>query len=289
MDVTIELVIVFIALIIGSITDLKKREVPDFLNFSLIALGFGIAVIKSLFDSSFYPVIYSSLGFIIALAIALLMFYTGQWGGGDAKMLMGIGAIIGASFSFDSFFYSFLINTIALGAVYGLFWGIGLGIFNFKKLLIEMKQSLEDGLIKKIRIIVLIISALIILTIFIIPIKELKFPLIILSLMIFFTFYIFIFVKAIEKVCMIKKVKPSELTEGDWVLDEIKIGKKIIVSKKDLGISKDQITKLIDMYKKKKINLVTIKNGIPFVPSFLLGFIFTYFFGNIFIYLLSLM
>ena len=38
----------FIGLIFATITDIKKREVPDWLNYSLIAIGLGARGIYSL-------------------------------------------------------------------------------------------------------------------------------------------------------------------------------------------------------------------------------------------------
>ena len=75
--------------------------------------------------------------------------------------------------------------------------------------------------------------------------------------------------------CMIKKVDSENLVEGDWLYKDIKIKNKVIKSKWD-GLSKEEI-RLIKMSKKN----VLIKQGIPFVPVFLISFlvlVFTEFF-----------
>jgi len=87
--------IVLIALIIGSYTDFKVREVPDWLNYGLIFLGFGLRMIFSLGYKDFSFFIDGVLGFVAFFLIALFMFYAGQWGGGDSKMLMGLGVLLG--------------------------------------------------------------------------------------------------------------------------------------------------------------------------------------------------
>jgi hypothetical protein len=94
-----------------------------------------------------------------------------------------------------------------------------------------------------------------------------------LGLIIVVSFYLFLYIKSVEKVCMQKYVKPSELTEGDWIVENIVIKKKVIASPKDLGVSKKQIEQLIKLYKEGKVKKVLIKEGIPFVPSFLLGLV----------------
>ncbi len=46
--IVINIITAIIALAIGTYTDLKTREVPDWLNYSLIAFSFGSAIIYSL-------------------------------------------------------------------------------------------------------------------------------------------------------------------------------------------------------------------------------------------------
>jgi len=94
------------------------------------------------------------------------------------------------------------------------------------------------------------------------------------------TLYLWVAVKSVENSCMLKYVKPMQLTEGDWIAKDIKIGGKYITGPKDLGIEKKNIRKLVEFYKKGKIKKVLIKEGIPFVPSFLAGWLMTVFFGN---------
>ena len=99
LDVTL-IILALIVLFIASYTDLKTREVPDWLNYSLIFSAFGIRTIFS-FELGWEIIISGLIGFVIALSIALLFYYTGQWGGGDSKLLMGMGAIIGVSYPFN--------------------------------------------------------------------------------------------------------------------------------------------------------------------------------------------
>ena len=84
---------------------------------------------------------------------------------------------------------------------------------------------------------------------------------------------------------MHKLVDPEKLTEGDWIVNDVKVDGKYICGPKDLGIEMQQIKKLIALKKRGKIRKVLMKEGIPFVPSFLLAFAVTIFLGNIFIWL----
>ena len=114
-----------------------------------------------------------------------------------------------------------------------------------------------------------------------------RIPLLGLVLVIITTFYLWIFIKAIEKACMFKYVRPMQLTEGDWIAEDIVVGGKRICGPKDLGIEKKQINLLVKLYKQNKLKEILIKEGIPFVPSFLIAFIFSLVYGNLLFLFLS--
>ena len=76
---------------------------------------------------------------------------------------------------------------------------------------------------------------------------------------------------------MIKNIPINNLTEGDWIVNDIYSKNKIVYSKKSLGVTLDQIS----IIKKLKIKTITIKEGIPFTPAFLIAFIITLIYGNI--------
>ena len=95
------------------------------------------------------------------------------------------------------------------------------------------------------------------------------------------TFYLWLIIKAVENSCMLKYVIPSKLTEGDWIAKDVKVDGKYITGPKDLGIEKKQIRKLIELYKKRKVKNILIKEGIPFVPSFFVAYVITLIYGNL--------
>jgi Flp pilus assembly protein protease CpaA len=275
-------VISLIALIIGSITDLKTREVPDWVNYGMILSGLGLNLLFSIIYSNHSFIINSVIGLAIFFGIAYIMFYAGQWGGGDSKMLMGIGAMTGIDVSsFPSQFLSgFFINALLAGAIYGLFWSFYLAVKNRKKFWKELKKTLAQKNIIKIKK-MMIASLILLLALFLLAdIFDIRILVLSLAFLALSTFYLWIFVKTVEKTCMHKSVEPSKLTEGDWIAKDICINGKYITGPKDLGISKSRIKKLVEFYKKKKVGKILIKEGIPFVPSFLIAFLVTLVLGN---------
>jgi len=276
----ISIVLALLALVIGSITDLKKREIHDYVSYGLIFSGFAIGIVYSIIYWEYTYIIQTIMGFILGLAIAYAMFYLGQWGGGDSKLIMGLGTILGFNI-FEIFgktnlsFIILLVNIIFAGAIYGLIWSIYLAIKNMKQFMKSLKYWSEKPRISLARRIILGLTVLIaILTIFVIP-PELKMASLGLLATLFVVFYMWMFVKIIEESCMIKKIPISKVTEGDWIHKDIFIGKKYIAGPKDLGISREQIGLLKKYHATGKISEVTVKEGIPFIPVFLIAFILT--------------
>lgn len=278
----------FIALFIGSITDLKTREVPDWVNYGLVILGLGLNLLFSAVYSDSFFIINSIIGLAIFFGIAYIMFYAGQWGGGDSKMIMGLGAMIGIDVSFQEpqFLAGFFINALFIGAIYGLFWSIYLAARHKKKFFMEFRKTLLQKNIAKSKKFMIAILALLSVTFFLNNESYIKILILSLAFLVLTTFYMWIFVKAIEKSAMYKLVEPSKLTEGDWIVNNVYVKGKYITGPKDLGISKSQIRKLVEFYKKGKVKRILIKEGIPFVPSFLIAFVVTLLFGNALMWLL---
>ncbi len=293
--------IILVGLIAATFTDIKTREVPDWLSYGLIAIGLGLNLLFSLIYKNYWFFINSLAGFGLFLMLALLMFYAGQWGGGDSKVLMGLGALIGFDFRFTefpflivdkaysftqleriypNFLVSFLINMLLIGSVYGLMWSFFLAFRNFRSFSKEFRMIQRSIKMIKLRMYIIVF-------VFLMFVLALLSKGILGSIFLGFLamglvlFYLWIFVKAVEKTCMIKKIEPDKLTEGDWIVKDISYRGKKICGPKDLGIEKKQIRELVKLYKQKKIKKVLIKEGIPFVPSFLVAYIISLFFGNL--------
>jgi hypothetical protein len=88
--------------------------------------------------------------------------------------------------------------------------------------------------------------------------------------------------RAVENTCMQKLTDIKDLTEGDWILQEVVVENKIIVKRKEIGgIRQEQIDELLRLNKHHKLNKILIRVGIPLVPSFCIAWIITLWFGNL--------
>lgn len=266
------------ALLIGTYTDLRTREVPDWLNYGLIFSGFGIAIIRSLIGEDYSFILESTIGFAFFWGLGALMYYTGQWGGGDSKMVMGLGALIGLPLPNEwihiPFMIEFTIFAVLAGAVYGLVWSSVLAIKHRKRFYREFKNFNKS--LKKIKMLMLVFGVAILILSFFLPLS-LKITILTSLILILLSVYMFGFVKTVEKVCMIKYIPVEKLTEGDWIAEDVMIDDKVITGPKDLGIEKAKIKQLLAYKKKSKIDKVLIKEGIPFVPSFLMAYALTFY------------
>ena len=277
----------FIALFIGSVTDLKTREVPDWLNYGLIISGVVLNLMFSIIYSTYHFIINSIIGLSIFFGLAYIMFYTGQWGGGDSKMMMGLGAMIGidVSFTTSQFLAGFFINALFIGALYGLLWSFFLVFKNRQKFWKEFGNFLKEKNVVRAKKAILL-ALVVLLLIFFIARGNYKIFILSFAFLILLTFYLWIFVKIIEKIAMYKLIEPSKLTEGDWIANNIYVNGQYICGPKDLGIYQKQINKLVEFRKRGKVKKILIKEGIPFVPSFFVAFIFTILFGSVLTWIL---
>ena len=85
------LLVPFLALVLATILDLRTREIPDAIPIVVI----GWAVGATAFGISPHGWISMMLGLGFGAATGLLLFWFGGFGGGDAKLLAGVGAAVG--------------------------------------------------------------------------------------------------------------------------------------------------------------------------------------------------
>ena len=278
--------VAFAALVTASYTDFRTREIPDWLNHGLLTFGLGASLLLSIAFWNPLYLAYSVLGMLVFLGIGYLMFYAGQWGGGDSKMLIALGAVIGLPFAFGtpyfdfrSFIVSFWFNLMLLGVVYATFWTFFLAFKNRKSVFVKLKAMLAKR--AKTRLFFLFFAVLVLIAAFFSGHPAMKVLLASVSVVMVFLIYATLFMKAVENVSMLKLVTPDKLTEGDWIVKDVILEGKRITGPSDLGITKEQISTLQSFHSKGRIKKVLIKVGIPFVPSYLLAFVATFFYGNL--------
>lgn len=250
-------------IIFASAQDLKHKEVANWLSFSLIIFALGFRFFYCLFSAGNFNFFYQGLiGLGIFFVLGNLLYYGRMFAGGDAKLMIALGAILPLSENFYSnikIFGFFLIIFLFVGAFYGIVSSMVLASRNFRKFQKEFLIQLRKN--KKLVFVLLFLGLLIMALGFF---EEMFF---VSGILVFFFPYLFLFAKSVEKVCMIKKINVKDLREGDWLAKNVKIGRELIKSNWE-GLSKEEIRKI-----RKKFKFVEVKYGIAFVPVFLISFL----------------
>lgn len=263
----------------ATLQDIKRREVANWLSFSLIIAALGIRAIASIIVWQPFYFLYGILMTAIFFVVANIFYYARIFAGGDAKLIIALAAAFAttpvfalkqqhyfAMFAGMPFIATFLINMLFIGSVYGLFCSIVLALMHFKQVKAEFKKiskKMRRAIILGFAFFIAFASASLIA-------KEIL--LFALGLMFLSFLYLFIFVKAVENSCMTKDTKPGDLREGDWLFKPLRFGKRVIMPSWEGLTDKD-----IALIKKSRIKSIIIKQGIPFVPVFLIALIFSFF------------
>ena len=251
-----------IFIIFAVVQDIRTREIFNWISFSLIIFALGFRFFYSLFQNDFNFFIQGIIGFGIFFALGNLFYYSKVFAGGDAKLMISLGTILPYSanfFSNLSLYFNFLLIFLAVGFVYTIFSSAILCVRNFRNFRKEFSKQFREN--KKLILFSLFLGIIFLLFGF------LQLPFELLGVVIFLTPYLYIYTKAVDEACMIKKIKTEKLREGDWLYSDVKIGRKTIKAKWD-GLTKKEISEL-----KKRYKQVRIREGIFFSPVFLITFL----------------
>ena len=275
----------YIALIgsgLAGLIDLKTTEIPDQIPYIMAIIGILGYSFISYSTGSYLPIMNSCIVGLVFLGFGFLMYYTGQWGGGDAKLLSAIGFLLPyVSFPLNHSLFNFpityFINVFLVGTAYMIVYILILSIIRrdiwtafFKKVRQESRKVLKIN------------SALICSFIFFSIFSnnyygysyDSLFSFGLITIFGVLGFYLFFrFAKTVETVGFKMKVPIKKLRVGD-VLDSSKVWD---------GITEKELKKLQKSDKKH----VMVKDGVRFGPSFLLALLFTYYYGDAVVWIME--
>lgn len=250
-------------IIFASVQDLRKREVADWLNFSLIIFALGFRLFYGIFSDNGYGFFYQGLiGLGIFFILGNVLYYGRLFAGGDAKLMIALGAVLPISANFFvnlKVFVTFIMVFLFAGAIYGIIVTLNLSIRHFRVFKYDFYQRVKKNK-RKFFVIMGLGVLMMVLGFF----ESLLF---IFGVLIFVFPYLFFYAKSVDEKCMVKEINVKNLAEGDWLYKDIKVGKDTIKARWD-GLSKFEIEKIRKNFKKIKI-----RQGIPFVPVFLIAFL----------------
>ncbi|MFC4321747.1 A24 family peptidase [Litchfieldia salsa] len=100
--------ILFIALFISFITDIKERKILNIITLPTILYG----VIYHSIANGWSGFLFSGFGFVVGFGLLLIPFILGGMGAGDVKLMSAIGSLMGAMFIMKAFVYISIIGGV---------------------------------------------------------------------------------------------------------------------------------------------------------------------------------
>lgn len=257
-------IIILLALggtIVAGLWDLKTTEVPDPIPIGMVIAGAGFWGLNWLVNGDLNSFIISISVGTVLLAIGLLLYKRGQWGGADAWILAAVGYMI-PIYGGQIFIIQYIFNFMLVSIVYTVIYSVVIGLLHA-----HVFRYVKKDLIENRRIIAAIpLAALVVLlglSAVIPPVASLAVTLVplVIFLVVFWRYAV-----VIEKHVFKKKVSTAKLKVGD-----------VLESGKWIGLTESQIKKI-----RSQKRYVVIKDGMRFVPVFAIALVITLIYGNLF-------
>ncbi len=269
-----ELIFIFVLLVLllASIIDFEKREVPDSLSYVLITGSVFLVLMYSIEYRTILNLVYIPLALLLLFGFSYFMYRLGQWGGGDVKLLLGLSFVFASLNIFsNTSFIALFINILLFGGIYGLVGTLIFGLVKIKKLY-KYFESYDLPFF-------VLMAIFIVASVFLIP-SPLNLFIAVGAFMIFSIRFVFL----VANNLMYIKEPVEKLTEGDWLAEipKDKDGKEVI-QHRNTGLTLPDISKL----KEIGVKDVIVKIGLPFVPGIFFAVLITILFGNPLLQILS--
>ena len=270
---TIYIAIALIGSLIAGIWDLKTTNIPDSLIYGMIGSGIILHAVESFYVGSFDPLFYSLLVGGAFFAFSAVMYFTGQWGGGDGGILTAIGFLVPVYSGITAFPFpiTYFVNMLLVGAVFSIIYIVAMS-FNNKKIREEFYKQMKT---QKVILTSCSLAFVTLITFF----SQLR----ILSIAFFLTTLLYIFYKyaKIVETRFYRKIPVSKLQIDDMIgqdIPKLKIYKKYI-----RGLTKKEVDR-IKKYKKT----VLIREGIRYSIVFPIALLVSLYLGDVVIYIIEL-
>lgn len=265
---------------IAGYIDLRTTEIPDEIPLAMVIFGVFWGCLAFLAQGDVLLLRGLLVGGIL-FATGFLMYYTGQWGGGDAKLLAAIGLLVPeaplfAMVTLLPFALAFLLNVFMLGALYIVVYAFAISLPNARvtsAFLADVRGGLKNiGLFALVLLIALMGS----LKLFGATLTP-QYILLAAALVPggIGLYLLWRFLRIVERVGFQKKVKTKELRVGDMLgedVPELKMSKKLI-----RGLEEDEIKQI-----RRERREIWIREGVRFGPVFVLALLYTMFVGDFF-------
>ena len=107
------LVVIIGLVLLAMYSDLRWRKIPNCLTLPAIALGF----VLNFLGNGWNGLLSAFLGLLVGMSLLMLPYLVGGMGGGDVKLIGGLGALLGSHAILSVFLYTSLVGGVIAIAV----------------------------------------------------------------------------------------------------------------------------------------------------------------------------
>ncbi len=242
--------------LVAAAYDLKTTEIPDFLPYAMIGLGIATAALGSYLSGDPEVFLRAMLSGVILSAVGAALYFTGQWGDGDAYLLASVGFLVrGKDVGPLPFPLAYFFDVVFVGALYIVVYSTVVAL--------QKKERVGKALVKKarrkkffyLRLFAVSFAASFFSVLLLLGDASLSLQLSFLVSATFALVYLLLdFLKSVEEAAFRKRVRVEDLRVGD-VLETSRVWK---------GIDEDELKRLRSSGRK----FVRIKTGVRFAPVF---------------------
>lgn len=276
-----------VALLWASIEDLKTSEIPEICSVGLAALLLLLALVHTVSDGNIHHILRSAYMGAVMLAVGYALFVLGQWGGGDVKLLAGVGCLIGYLDStgyvwpLSSFVthpippgFTYFINMAVLSTPYVILYTLVLGFMKPHAF-----TAFSNNLRERKVMLALLLSFTPLLIALYFGFSTLSLIYLLVPLLVMASVYM----KTVENTVLRKTVRVSDMREWDIVAEDVVVDGVKIASKRNIeGVTPEQLARIREFSAAGKLpETMEIKWGVKFAPILFLSLLATIYFGSL--------
>lgn len=258
--------------------DIRYTEFPDWLPYSMIILALVVKGISSYVENDWWILGNSVFVGVIFLALGLLLYFSKQWGDGDAWLLGALGFLFPGQPGFGPktflpFPLTLLLNFLLVSLVYLIIYSIAIGMKNrgINRKYLEYLRKEKRRFVGFSLFFFAVSWGFALFTYFwfsleIVNVTQMIMLPFLLTFILFFSYY----AKMVEGNLFKREIRTSELKEGDVILDG-----------KWRGLTQKEVREI-----KREKKRVWIKEGVRFAPVFVITMLISLFYGDLILILI---
>ncbi|MFH1055898.1 MAG: prepilin peptidase [Candidatus Altiarchaeota archaeon] len=281
------IVVTLLMLLLASISDLKTGEIPEKFSMGLVAFILAVSAAHSVYSWDLSHILASVEFGAILFVMGYVVFYFGGWGGGDVKIIAGVGCLLGyldstgftwPNSSFISFhmppFVTYLIDMAFMSTPYVIVYTLVLGLGRpvvFSYFLSRLREPRN--------LVFVFVSVMPALLAFYLGFGVLLYTYLLVPLFLLATIYM----KAVEEIVLTKGIRISELKEWDILSEDLVVDGVRVAQRRNIeGITPEQLARIRELAASGRIpDAIRIRWGIKFAPILLISLPLTLYFGNV--------